>query len=78
MQPGGDSWYERPHEQLFGLRPGRITATARWSCTMTAQWTAQMPRELPDLLRHAIIVDCVAVLGGCCVIEDVPDFAVAS
>jgi hypothetical protein len=34
--------------------------------------------ELLDLLRHAIILDCVAVLGGCCVTEDAADFAVAS
>jgi hypothetical protein len=34
--------------------------------------------ELPDLLRHAFIVDCVAVLGGCCVTEEAVDFAVAS
>jgi len=31
-----------------------------------------------DLLRHAIIVDCVDVLGGCCVTEETADFAVAS
>ena len=34
--------------------------------------------ELPDLLRHAIIVDCMAVLGGCCLVGEPADFAVAS
>ncbi len=35
--------------------------------------------ELPDLLRHAFIVDCSAVLGGgCCLVEEPADFAVAS
>ena len=34
--------------------------------------------ELPDLLRHAFIVDCVAVLGGCCAVEKPAEFAVAS
>ena len=33
--------------------------------------------ELPDLLRHAFIVDCIA-LGGCCTIEAFEDFATAS
>jgi hypothetical protein len=23
--------------------------------------------ELPELLRHGFIIDCMAVLGGCCV-----------
>ena len=34
--------------------------------------------ELPDLLRHPLIVDCVAVLGGCCGAEEAVDFAIAS
>jgi hypothetical protein len=34
--------------------------------------------ELPDLLRHAFIVDCTAVLGGCCLVEEPVGFAVAS
>ena len=34
--------------------------------------------ELPDLLRHAFIVDCVAVLGGCCLVEEPAEFAAAS
>jgi hypothetical protein len=34
--------------------------------------------QLPDLLRHAIIVDCIAVLDGCCLVEEPADFAVAS
>lgn len=33
--------------------------------------------ELPDLLRHAFIVDCIA-LGGCCTTEAFGDFAAAS
>jgi hypothetical protein len=33
--------------------------------------------ELPDLLRHAFIVDCIA-LGGCCTTEAFGDFATAS
>jgi hypothetical protein len=23
--------------------------------------------ELPELLRHTFVIDCMAVLGGCCV-----------
>jgi hypothetical protein len=35
--------------------------------------------ELPDLLRHALIVDCIAVMGGgCCLVEEPAEFAVAS
>jgi hypothetical protein len=34
--------------------------------------------ERPDLLRHAFIVDCFAVLGGCCLVEEPATFAVAS
>ena len=34
--------------------------------------------ELPDLLRHAFIVDCIAVLDGCCLVEASAEFAVAS
>jgi hypothetical protein len=34
--------------------------------------------DLPDLLRHTFIVDCIAVLGGCCLVEEPADFAVAS
>ena len=34
--------------------------------------------ELPDLLRHAFIVDCLAVLGGCCLAEESAEFAFAS
>lgn len=34
--------------------------------------------ELPDLLRHAFIVDCSAVLDGCCLIDEPAEFAVAS
>jgi hypothetical protein len=34
--------------------------------------------ELGDLLRHVFVIDCAAVLGGCCVSEEAPDLAVAS
>jgi hypothetical protein len=34
--------------------------------------------ELPDLLRHEFVVDCIAVSGGCCVTEEAADFAAAS
>jgi hypothetical protein len=33
--------------------------------------------ELPDLLRHAFIVDCIA-LGGCCTTEAFGEYAAAS
>ena len=32
--------------------------------------------ELGDLLRHAFIIDCTAMLGGCCAAEDRADFSV--
>jgi hypothetical protein len=34
--------------------------------------------ELPDTLRHAFVIDCIAVSGGCCVTEEATDIAVAS
>jgi hypothetical protein len=34
--------------------------------------------ELGDLLRHVFVIDCAAVLGGCCVSEEAPNLAVAS
>ena len=38
---------------------------------------------LADPVRHALVIDCVAVLGGCCVMlsdgdDDTADFARAS
>ena len=30
--------------------------------------------ELGDLMRHAFVVDCAAILGGCCAPEDGADF----
>ena len=34
--------------------------------------------DLSDLLRHAFIVDCVVVRGGCCAAEELVDWAEAS
>jgi hypothetical protein len=34
--------------------------------------------DLPDLLSHAFIVDCIAVRGGSCTAEDQVDWAEAS
>ena len=34
--------------------------------------------ELPDLLRHLFIIDCRAVLGGCCLAEEPAELAAAS
>ncbi len=34
--------------------------------------------ELPDLLRHPLIIDCATVLGGCCAAEEDADLALAS
>jgi hypothetical protein len=34
--------------------------------------------DLPDLFRHAFIVDCIAVRGGCCASEALTDWAEAS
>ena len=34
--------------------------------------------ELPDLLRHAFVIDCVAVSGGCCAGDGLADLAIAS
>ena len=34
--------------------------------------------ELPELLRHGFIIDCMAVLGGCCVTDDAADLSAAS
>jgi hypothetical protein len=33
--------------------------------------------ELGDLLRHAFILDCTAMLGGCCVAENGADVTLA-
>jgi hypothetical protein len=34
--------------------------------------------ELADLLRHAFIIDCTAVPGGCCMAERAAGFPIAS
>ena len=34
--------------------------------------------QLPELLRHDLIIDCMAVLGGCCPVEDSVDISAAS
>ena len=34
--------------------------------------------ELPELLRHSFIIDCMAVLGGCCAADDAADLQAAS
>ena len=34
--------------------------------------------DLPDLLRHAFVVDCMAVLGGCCMTQEPVELAAAS
>jgi hypothetical protein len=34
--------------------------------------------ELPELLRHTFVIDCMAVLGGCCVVDDAADLSAAS
>ncbi|HKH56212.1 MAG TPA: hypothetical protein VKA58_12230 [Propionibacteriaceae bacterium] len=34
--------------------------------------------ELGDLLRHVFIIDCAAVLGGCCGAEKAANLAIAS
>jgi len=34
--------------------------------------------ELPELLRHEFIIDCMAVLGGCCSADDSVDLPAAS
>jgi hypothetical protein len=33
---------------------------------------------LPELLRHDLIIDCMAVIGGCCGAEKPADIAQAS
>jgi hypothetical protein len=34
--------------------------------------------ELPDLLRHEFVIDCMAVLGGCCMADEPVELAAAS
>ena len=34
--------------------------------------------QLPELLRHDLIIDCMAVFGGCCDADDAADFVAAS
>ena len=34
--------------------------------------------ELPDLLRHAFVIDCLAVSGGCCASGESVELAFAS
>ena len=34
--------------------------------------------DFADLLRHAFIVDCIVVRGGCCATEELVDWAEAS
>ena len=34
--------------------------------------------DLPDLLRHAFVIDCTAVLGGCCTAQEPAELPAAS
>jgi hypothetical protein len=34
--------------------------------------------DLPELLRHEFIIDCMVVLGGCCAADDVAGLPAAS
>ena len=34
--------------------------------------------ELPDLLRHVFVIDCVAVMGGCCLADERVELPAAS
>ena len=34
--------------------------------------------DLPELLRHEFVIDCMAVLGGCCAADDAAGLAAAS
>ena len=34
--------------------------------------------EFPDLLRHELVVDCMAVQGGCCGADEPMELAAAS
>jgi hypothetical protein len=34
--------------------------------------------ELPDLLRHEFVIDCLAVMGGCCVTDEPVELLAAS
>jgi hypothetical protein len=34
--------------------------------------------ELPDLLRHEFVIDCLAVMGGCCTADEPVELAAAS
>jgi hypothetical protein len=34
--------------------------------------------ELPDLLRHEFVIDCLAVMGGCCMTDEPVELAAAS
>jgi hypothetical protein len=34
--------------------------------------------ELPELMRHSFVIDCMAVLGGCCVADDAVDLPAVS
>jgi hypothetical protein len=34
--------------------------------------------QLPELLRHDLIIDCMAVLGGCCAADDSMEISAAS
>ncbi|HJV15265.1 MAG TPA: hypothetical protein VJ625_15355 [Propionibacteriaceae bacterium] len=34
--------------------------------------------QLPELLRHKFVIDCMAVLGGCCVADESADLPAAS
>jgi hypothetical protein len=34
--------------------------------------------DLPELLRHEFIIDCMSVIGGCCAADDVAGLPAAS
>jgi hypothetical protein len=76
---GSASWYHRDMSrcQDCGLEIDHCHGTLVMHFNRTVDCT-DGACELPDLLRHALIIDCAVVLGGCCAGEAEPDLALAS
>jgi hypothetical protein len=79
--PSSDSagWYQRGMSSCpdCGLGADHCHGTLVVHIDRTVECT-DAACELADLLRHLFIVECIDVLGGCCVAKEAAELAAAS
>lgn len=75
----GASWYQRGMSSCpdCGLGADHCHGTLVVHTDRTVECT-NAACELADPLRHLFIVDCIDVLGGCCVANETAKLAAAS